>query len=253
MDAAGARDALDDALGEKDAYVFQYKDWERGLDGITSGAYHYLESRACVKNDIDDYFSLLRGSKLTLCPAGDVWEGGCVVQALEFGSIPVVEDAPDFKGCADPAAFFAADAPVFAVASWDDFPLQVAAWRAAGLLDDDALDARRTALTAWWTGAKKGLAATVERLATTDAAPGDDATCARVPLSDDDAARYAATLADYYDQDHWWDTFQDSPWLPSMLCSKLEATVTDRAACFSEACSPPLVRDFACAPAAPPR
>ena len=100
-----------DARFGGDAWVVDYYKFQISRDGFSGPGYTWTESAAALDNGIGDYFDLLRRSRLTLCPAGDVWEGGCVVQALEMGSVPVVEDAARYKGCEDPAAFYSAPAP----------------------------------------------------------------------------------------------------------------------------------------------
>ena len=232
-----------DARFGGDTWVVDYYKFQISRDGFSGPGYTWTESATALDNGIGDYFDLLRRSRLTLCPAGDVWEGGCVVQALEMGSVPVVEDAARYKGCEDPAAFYR-DSGAFLVRDWSALPSLLAEWADAGLLDGGALDARQAGLAAWWADAKRKLKQNVAAFAA--AAPASTNACAAAPLAGDARAAALETYAAYYAQDHWWDDFEDSPWLPGQICSKLYQTVTKQAACFSSACAPPVFASIEC-------
>ena len=70
--------------------------------------------------------------------------------------------------------------------------------------------------------------------------------CVSTALSDEREAVYQAQLDSVYDDPHWFDNFEDSPWLEGMLCYKHKTQNWAGLQCYSPRCAEPSVETFTC-------
>jgi len=201
----------------------------------------------------DSHQSAIATSVFALCPAGDVWSSGRILEALTLGAIPVVDatyGSSDVKGCADPAAFwrdggdgFDVGAPFVFVRDWANL---AEALEAFGAAEPSVLERRFEALAAYRAALERHLRARL-----LDAAPVKAPTaCAETPLGDADAAAQLDAAYGYYASGRtptsWFADNADSPDVPGATCTSAYATEmadTDIGMlCFDAACAPPNAR-----------
>ena len=192
------------------------------------------------------YTEVLARARLVVVLAGDVWSDTSMWNALEYGAIPVVERRAGYKGCRDPTGWLVeAEAPVLWVDAWDELPAVLE----AALADDDALEAQRASLVRWWGATKLAIGESMlefsQHWQNPDASyPTND--CVSTALSDEREAVYQAELDSFYDDPHWFDNFEDSPWLEGMLCYKHKTQNWAGLQCYSPRCAEPSVETFTC-------
>ena len=229
-----ARDAPDGPLGV-------YYDYVRS--NTRSYTYTYPPGYA-------NFLDVLAACRLFVCTAGDEWADGMVFQALEFGVIPVVLRGPEYKGCRDPAGWLEQrGAPAVFVDAWDELPAALD----AALANATRLEERRARLVEWWAATKATVAHKLADAATrywdADDVPAND--CVAEKLSASQEAAYQHQMDAFYAQDHWWDNYEDSPFIAGVECSKfvkgLPSTVHNSTACVSPRCANPVVASFTCA------
>lgn len=193
------------------------------------------------------YTDLLTHARLSVTLAGDVWAGTELWNALEYGIIPVVERRASYKGCRDPAGWLRrSEAPVLWVDEWSDLPGVMA----DALSDEAALEVRREAIVRWWAAAKLEVGEAMLNFsqhwstADTAAVPAND--CATVALSSGQEQAYQDELAAFYEQEHWFENWQDSPDLESIYCWKRLTLAWEGLQCYSPKCAEPAVASFTC-------
>ncbi len=191
------------------------------------------------------YADVLTHSRLYACLAGDVWADTNIWNALEYGTIPVVERRENYKGCVDPTGWLRrSGAPVLWVDDWSELPKVVA----EALSDDAALEARRQELVRWWADAKSQIATTIASFyaewADADEYPEND--CASVALAPADEAAYQTELNEFYSESHWFKNYGDTPWAEGPLCYKATTEYWAGLQCYSPRCAEPSVASFTC-------
>lgn len=209
-------------------------------DGRNSTNYTFSEAWGGVT-----YAEVLTRARLYVCLAGDVWSDTNIWNAMECAAIPVVERRPSYKGCVDPTGWLReSGAPVLWVDDWSELPAVLA----DALADDDALEARRLALVAWWTAEKRKIGGDIvafnERWRDAEDFPRND--CVQVALSDAQEEAYQRELEAYYAQEHWFENYVDSPWISSPLCWKRRSEYWSGLQCYSAKCAKPAVASFTC-------
>ena len=191
------------------------------------------------------YTDVLAHSRLYACLAGDVWADTNIWNALEYGTIPVVERRANYKGCVDPTGWLRrSGAPVLWVDDWSELPKVVA----EALSDDAALEARRRELVRWWAAAKSEIGSAIASFhaewADADAYPEND--CASVALARADEAAYQTELNEFYSEANWFDNYGDTPWAEAVFCFKQSTDYWAGLQCYSPRCAEPTVASFTC-------
>jgi hypothetical protein len=206
-----------------------------------------------------DYLDLLRDSVFTLAPAGDMFETYRFWEAMEAGSIPIVDGIEtDYKGCGAPVRHLLAETPhALALSSADELP-ELLAREAA---EPGALRKRQQQMLTWLdeykhTTRNRALE-TASRMRASVADPSrwrPRTTCHATALSAGQVAQQRSLLADYWRQpQNWTDRPEfDAPiealYSPRNFSSSPVPTVGEW--CFSAICAPPLVAAFTCGPVA---
>ncbi|KAJ8601069.1 hypothetical protein CTAYLR_004508 [Chrysophaeum taylorii] len=184
-----------------------------------------LESERSTGANVSHHWSLgspypgtlqaLNSSIFTICPAGDIWSSGRVLEAMLLGSIPVVDatfetdDGASAKGCYDPAVFyrdgdarvFPHVAPVVLVKNWADLPSALA--NAKKFSPSEVVDYVANLMT-------------YARNAVLDFSFGEwrhtqKTTCRDINLAPEDKAFQVSEATSYYGDDEWFDKYVDTP------------------------------------------
>lgn len=193
------------------------------------------------------------GALFALCPAGDTWTSGRILEALLQGTVPIVDatyltDGISMKGCADPARFwrhgsdaFPHPAPFVFIDDWHDLPDKLE--RALDHLDMDALHKYKNDLISYLRDTTLGYIKAAQQ-----SPASSSSTCKTTPLNATEHRAQIANAAAYYETD-WFASFPDSPELPGSGCTTKYYTDGRKqhgALCFDAACAPPLVSSFRC-------
>mmetsp|Transcript_16078 Transcript_16078/g.24130 ORF Transcript_16078/g.24130 Transcript_16078/m.24130 type:complete len:634 (-) Transcript_16078:254-2155(-) len=205
-------------------------------------------------------------SIFVICPAGDLWTSGRIIEAMLLRNIPVVDETyvtdggRSAKGCRDPAKLFrdgfeqlipgyattstapAPAAPFAFVQAWEDLPNVLSQF--------DDLDAQLDKVSDYANqlGAYLRTIVLDYQPATDDSYLQGGTQCTETPLDEYELAEIFEKAQAYYANPDWFDSFVDSPSIPTNACTKEESYVSSGALCFSADCAPRLISDFTCSP-----
>ena len=70
--------------------------------------------------------------------------------------------------------------------------------------------------------------------------------CSSVALSDTQEAAYRSELSDFYESEHWYENFHDSPWFEAAYCWKEWPDAWSGLQCYSPMCAEPVTASFSC-------
>ncbi|KAL1500335.1 hypothetical protein AB1Y20_012999 [Prymnesium parvum] len=206
------------------------------------------------------FSQLLGDSVLCLCPAGDMWDSYRMWEAMEAGTIPVVDDMNQirYKSCDGPSGHFLYENPyAISYKSPEELPALLESLAA----QPGGLAARQKGLIAWLAQHKaekrQELLSTAYamRAATHNPAMWKPRTqCTIERLSPEEVANENFQLAQYWRRPQ---NFTDSPYLENLDTKhgmygrrnwSANKTVDPDEPCLSAGCSPPLIHSITCGP-----
>ena len=120
----------------------------------------------------DEYAKTLQASVFTLCPKGHSVEQYRIYEALEAGSIPVLELHGDYLRTKLPPEYFVSSGLLF-VESWSDAPAAMQKL----VMDQAALDARQQQISKWYTGYMRSKVDEIEHALENIVDPLDGSVC----------------------------------------------------------------------------
>ncbi len=214
----------------------------------TNGTHLHYETADAIS-----YLELLRSSVFTLSPAGDVWEAYRTWEAMEAGSIPIVQEVPEvYAHCRNASAHLRETMPFLLwVRRWADLPEVLA----HELADLQRVRARQQAMLQWLRAYKarfrRELASTSQMM--TDGVWSVPSQCAASALDADALAEQHRSLASYWRQPQvagdgvtmvGWA--HDPEPLEFLGETGLCGSAGFREQCVDKGCGMPLVAKFGC-------
>lgn len=185
-----------------------------------------------------DYVETLQDSVFTLCPMGDLYESYRIWEAVELGSIPVLEDPAGYKGGARPAQGLRdIDAPFVFVEDWGELPVVMAEFAAF----PGRLTALQQRLRPWLEHFERETLDGLVRVHRRPPPPALEAPCSYVSWSREEQVQQMAVAAKYWALEPPFHFVRTPHYFKTPV-----HVANDAFACFDVLCSPTRYKAISC-------